>query len=412
MQFLNRKLKSSALQFSLFVSVLIALLLFGLLLYIHSSKILQSNIEFQLCTIENCNQAIQLELNKKEFDKDSLSISISSQFESKETVFNEFWGGFQRTLVQSKVKTKEFQKTAFLGSKYNDKSPCLFLEDTQKPLVVVGNTKIEGLAYLPNQGIKPGTISGNSYYGSELVYGNIKFSNSSLPKLREEFLEYLENIVRSKPNDYLIYSKTNSFKEKPKYIYQTDAIILNQELIGNIVIKSESKVVVTERAILKDVLIIAPKVEIQDNVKGNFNLIATEEIVVGEHVNLNYPSSLIVKSESKENQEHKVGIEIGKSSTIIGQIIFIKKEFNNIFETDIFIEENSKVKGEIYCQGNLELKSNIEGSVYTKQFITRTNGTVFINHLYNVEISNKDFSLTYAGILFDNSSKNIAKWLY
>src|SRR5690606_27563244 len=159
-------------------------------------------------------------------------------------------------------------------------------------------------------------------------------------------------------------------------------------------IKSESKIVIAERAILKDVLIIAPKVEIQDNVKGNFNVIATEEVIVGEHVDLDYPSSLIVKSESKENQEHKIGIKIGKSSTIIGQIIFIKKEFDNIFETDIFIEENSKIKGEIYCQGNLELKSNIEGSVYTKQLITRTNGTVFINHLYNVEISNKDFPLT------------------
>src|SRR5690606_29356935 len=207
---------SSALQFALFVSVLIALLLFGLLLYIHSSRIFQSNTEFQLSTIENCNQAIQLELNKKELEKDSLSISISSQFESKETIFNEFWGGFQRTLVHSKIKTKEFQKTALLGSKYNDVSPCLFLEDTQKPLVVVGNTKIEGLAYLPNQGIKPGTISGNSYYGSELVYGNIKFSNSSLPKLREEFIEYLENIVKITPNNYLIDSKTNYIKEKTK----------------------------------------------------------------------------------------------------------------------------------------------------------------------------------------------------
>lgn len=411
LQFLNRKLKSSALQFALFVSVLIALLLFGLLLYIHSSKILQSNTEFQLNAIENCNQAIQLELNNKEFHKDSLSISISSQLELKETFFNEFWGGFQKTLIQSRVKTKEFKKAAFLGSKYNELSPCLYLEDTQKPLVVVGNTKIEGSAYLPSQGIKPGTISGNSYYGNQLVYGNIQLGNSDLPKLREEFLEYLPKILKSRPNDFLD-SSSNSFKERTKFIYQTGTIVLNQDLIGNIIIKSETSIIITENSKLKDVLIIAPKVEIQDNVKGNFNVISTKEIIIGNNVNLEYPSSLIINSDVKEKVEHKVGISVGKSSTIIGQIIFLKDKIDNIFETDIFIDENSKIKGEIYCQGNLELKSNVEGSVYTHQFITRANGTVFVNHLYNIEISNKYFPFAYAGIPFDKSQKNIAKWLY
>lgn len=412
MQFLNRKLKSSALQFALFVSVLIALLIFGLLLYIHSSKIFQSNTEFQLNAIENCNQAIQLELNNKEFDKDSISISISSQLESKETLFNEFWGGFQKNLIQSRVKTKEFKKAAFLGSKYNKLSPCLFLEDTQKPLVVVGNTKIEGLAYLPNQGIKPGTISGNSYYGNQLVYGNIQLSNSNLPKLREEFLEYLTKIIKSRPKDFLIDSNSNSFKERTKFIYQTGTIVLNQELIGNIIIKSESSITITENSKLKDVLIIAPKVEIKDNVKGSFNVIASEQIIVGNNVNLEYPSSLIMNNDVKEKQEHKVGIGIGKLSRVTGQIILLKDKIDSVFETDIFIDENSKIKGEIYCQGNLELKSNIEGSVYTSQFITRANGTVFVNHLYNIEISNKDFPLTYAGIPYDKSQKNIAKWVY
>lgn len=412
LQFLNRKLKSSALQFALFVSVLIALLLFGLLLYIHSSKILQSNTDFQLYTIENCNQALQLELNNKEFDKDSLSFSVLPQSESKETIFNEFWGGFQKTLIRSRVKTKEFKKAAFLGSKYNELSSCLYLEDTQKSLVVVGNTKIEGLAYLPNQGIKPGTISGNSYYGNQLVYGNIQLSNSNLPKLREEFLEYLDRIEKNRPNDFLIDSRIISFKESTKFIYQTGTIVLNQELIGNIIIQSETTIIITENSKLKDVLIIAPKVEIQDNVKGNFNVIATKEIIVGNNVNLDYPSSLIINSDVKEKVEQKVGISIGKLSNIKGQIILLKDKLDNIFETDIFIDENSKIKGEIYCQGNLELKSNVEGSVYTHQFITRANGTIFINHLYNIEISNKNFPLNYAGIPFDKSQKNIAKWLY
>lgn len=413
MQFLNRKLKSSALQFALFVSVLIALLLFGLLLYIYSSKILQLNSDYQIDTINNSNQMLLLELNSQDFKNDSIITSLSSQFDSKEIIFNEFWGGFQKTIVKSEIKTKQFDKVAFLGSKYSKNTPCLFLEDTQKPLVVVGSTKIEGIVYLPDQGVKPGTISGNSYYGDQLIYGNIKHGRATLPELRNEFYDYLEYILKSKPDDFLIETSLNSFKKHVKYIYQIGTINLTQELIGNIIIKSESKVVITKNSNLKDVLIIAPKVEIQDNVKGKFNVIASEEISIGNHVNLDFPSSVIVKKQDNNaDLEKKAGISIGQFSIIKGQVIFLKEQINNIFETDIFIDEKSKVKGEIYCQGNLELKSNVEGSVYTHQFVTRANGTIFVNHLYNIEISNKDFPLNYGGIPFDKSQKNIVKWLY
>lgn len=414
MRFPNKKIKSSALQFALYISVIITLLLFGLLLYIHSSKILQYNAQYQLQTIENVNTVLFLELSNKTFKSDSIKTSVSTEYDSKEILLNEFWGGFQKTTVISKIKSKYFKKTALLGSKYSENSPCLYLEDTQKPLVVVGNTKIEGIAYLPAQGVRPGTISGEEYYGNQLIYGNSFSVNSGIPKLKKEFLNYIDNLLKYPQSANQDNREINSFDNAIGVIQSNYIITLNKNLTGNIIVKSQNKIIVKESSHLKDVILVAPIVEVLDGVKGNFHIIASEKIVIGNHVNLDYPSSVITQlNETKLSEEpNKIGVGIGKFTTIKGQIILLKEQTDNVFDTDILIDQNSKITGEIYCLGNLELKCDVEGSVYARQFITRASGTIFINHLYNVKISTKNFPLSYGGIPLENTQKSIVKWLY
>jgi hypothetical protein len=88
-----------------------------------------------------------------------------------------------------------------------------------------------------------------------------------------------------------------------------------------------------------------------------------------------------------------------------------KKEDDN-FTTHLICSKDSKIIGEVYCQGNFELIGSVFGTVYTNQFVSNTAGTIFVNHLYNATITSEDFPDFYSGMLFENENKSILKWLY
>lgn len=412
MLLLNKKIKSGALQFSIFVSVLIALLILGLLLYLHSVKTLGQNSQSLIKAIENNNQAFLYELNTKTFFKDSLFINISREEKAEQIIKNEFWGTYQKTYVDSRFLRKNFKRVAFLGSKYNQRDkPALYLKNTRQPLVLVGDTKIEGLAFLPDQGVKPGNILGNAYYGNKLIYGDIKFSTSDLPKLRGEYFTYLKELTNSNNSQELLFNPENSFLESTKLIYDVNTIILDKKITGNVIVKSETQIIVKNTSDLRDIILVAPKILIENGVKGMFQAIASEEIEIKKNVTLDYPSSIILYQTNNENSKpHRIIIDA--NSVIKGQVVFIGDNNENIFENNIYVGMNSNIIGEIYCEGNLELKGNVYGSVYTHQFTADYGGTVYINHLFDIKISNIDFPDFYAGLPFENEKKTIAKWLY
>jgi cytoskeletal protein CcmA (bactofilin family) len=310
-----------------------------------------------------------------------------------------------------------------LGTGIKTNRPALYLQDTYKPLAVAGTTQIKGLAILPEQGIRSGNIAGNSYYGTELVYGKTEKSTTQLPTLKCDYKPiidfYLNTYQPVKEDAYIeLGSKKiiqNSFKEPLKGFYSKQPITLDNTTIqGNIIIRSDVKITVRNTAILKDIIIAAPVIEIQDGTHGNFQAFAGKSINMGKGCILNYPSALVLqKAEdiSTDNNPLYNKISIGENSVVKVSICYFGPKEEN-YKVNIFMAPMSCIKGEIYCQGNLELRGNVAGTVYTKQFVTNEAGTIFVNHLYNAEISTVNFPESFGGILLDNNSKTVMKWLY
>ena len=169
---------------------------------------------------------------------------------------------------------------------------------------------------------------------------------------------------------------------------------------------------------MKDVILIAPEIEIQNNVKGNFQAIASKNIVLGEHVELNYPSALLVnKEQSLQTNEVDVfnersGIIVNNNSTIKGMIVYLSSSEKNNYNAQIELKEKATLIGEVYCNQNLELKGTVHGSVFTNNFIAKQSGSIYQNHIYNGSIIASELPQEYVGVLFESSKKGVAKWLY
>jgi len=421
------KLKAGALQLILFILVVIALLLTAFILLVNTHKRFQIQADFIIEATRNADKGINYSLQNTIRLDDTTAINLKDEDYKSLKVHRGFWGVFEKITTVSQIKSNRFQKIALIGAiQPENNRTVLYVQDNNKPLVLVGDTKIEGTAFLPKQGVKSGTISGQSYYGSQLIYGQTKVS-SNLPEVFSETIthiksiDYLDSKIKSHQfiaiesgNQYI-----NSFLKPCQVVFSNNDLYLKEiSLTGNIIIQSKTKIIVEASSTLKDVVLVAPEIEIQNNVAGNFQAIASKNIIVGKSVRLDYPSALVL-NEKKRISTQKIinesitqSIIINDNSTIKGLILFLGQDQPKNYKAQIKLKEKATIIGELYCNKNTELEGTVYGTVYSNNFIANQYGSIYQNHIYNGMININELSEEYVGLTFNNSKKGVLKWLY
>src|SRR5690606_28670856 len=93
-----------------------------------------------------------------------------------------YWGLFEKLAVRSKLPHKEFTKVALAGGRFGKRDRySLFLREINRPLVLVGNSKLQGKLYLPKDGVRPGNMGGKSFTGTVSPPSDILVSKQQLP---------------------------------------------------------------------------------------------------------------------------------------------------------------------------------------------------------------------------------------
>ncbi len=412
------KIKAGALQLTILITVVIAVLLMAFVLLVQTHKKVNLQSHFILEMVQEANNGIQHILGKSIPEKDSLTIQKDTY--KHITVHRDFWGVFEKGTSVARIKQNSFKKAALIGgSPQKTNQLALYLEDNNTPLVVVGTTRIEGLSYLPEQGVKSGSIAGQSYYGTQLIYGNIKTSGK-LPQIASEVILQLttlpKQIFKLKAHDFIAITngKTyrNSFFDSTKIVFsKKDIHLQNVQLTGNFIVQSDTKIIVDSSTVLKDVLLIAPTIEIKEQVKGRFQAMASKSINVGKNTRLDYPSALVLHTKNTATQQSKSQLHVGKNTIIKGVVVYLGNTANN-YSPQILLAENTTVFGEVYCNKNLELKGTVYGTVYANNCISKQFGSIYKNHIYNGTIIAQKRNPEYVGLLFENSKKNVLQWLY
>ena len=200
----KQKIQAGALQFVLFIGAVIAVLLLSFVLVSYSHSLFQKKTEVTVAVIRASDEALKKSFAEpmdigqiKDFGLDN-TLGVTTE------VSKTYWGALELRRAKAKKGSFEFERLALVGQA-NDERPALYLKDNQRPLVLAGNTKIQGTAYLPERGVKMGNIYGNSYYATQLIYGEEKQSQSELPKLSEEIKRQVQllatrNLAKDRPS--------------------------------------------------------------------------------------------------------------------------------------------------------------------------------------------------------------------
>ena len=422
-----KKLRSGALQFTVFIGLLIALLLGALVLYAYTFHYMKEQAKGTVAMIQLSNFGIDYLMTEPIMSSDTLLVPLQEEVNKSIQVQLAQWGVFEKAYSKAHFRNKHFIKTAIIGGKFStDNTPVLYLQETQNALSLVGSTIIKGAVYLPSQGVKTGYIAGNSYYGATLIDGTIEKSKTSLPPLSKNVLASLDELFKMNPSEQQGMETVNpakltvqSFETITKYWVSKNPIVLeNVSITGNIIIKSNQQIQVKASAHLKDVILVAPTVIIEEATKGVFQVLASKQITVHKNCELNYPSSLVLYQEELDSSQRNTPnstinqIFIDTGTLIRGVVLYYNKKEVSNFDTAIKIENGVTIKGQVYCNGNIDLQGTVSGILLTKQFLANQAGSIYVNHIYNGRINNDDLPSSYGGLLFEQQPKTIMKWLY
>lgn len=418
------KIKAGTLQISMYVIVVVALLLSGFILFVHTHKLMALKVGLTKQVVKDAQFGMHYALKHSIISQDTLDIAKEQYKEGSLKIHANYWGVFEKCISISKIKNHQFDKIGLLGGKQDlSNRTALYLKDRNKPLVLVGNALVSGTTYLPKQGVRTGNISGHSFYGNRPINGRVFTSKSNLPRWPSKLVDNIKNIAFDistlKMEQFLDIKSheicTNSFKAPVKVVYGNNTLELaNVSLLGNIIVQSRSKIIVYPSTRLKDVILVAPEIEIKSGTNGSFQAFATKGILIEGGCNLAYPSAIVLRERSNkilgDNKQKSPSISINKGCNISGIIAYMGTTTN--YQSQVFIDESTTINGEVYCNQNLELLGTVNGSVFTSGFVANQSGSSYQNHLYNGKIILSNLPEVYSGLLFENKEKSVVKWLY
>lgn len=418
-------LRAGSLFYALAISVIIALLSSSLLLAAHFSRLSLQQDTAAEEVIRNANSGLQLlmsaeynasrEVNETDLfgrGMDSVQLGLKS------------WGAFEIALVRAHRNRFSHELIASVGWQpdANDQT-ALTLADLDRPLSVTGKTELRGDCYLPKSGIKRAYIEGESYSGSQLVYGLQKNADRFLPKYNDTLVKRIERLFDFVPgaNDSVLPldlfmttdSICNSFRNRPLYIFSNGALsIRSKNISGQVCIISRRSVQVEKNSILKDVLIIAPQIQIADEVQGQFQAFARDSLETGTDLLLHYPSVLGLIA--TEKSPARALLLLGENSLVMGQVFACS--LANDFKKQVIVqlEKESAVYGSIYSGGLVDLKGTVTGDVTCSKFELRTASAVYENHLMNAVINRPRRSAAFVASAITRKKsdhKAVAAWL-
>lgn len=420
---LRYRASSAALTYTVFLMALIIGTLSLFIFAISLNRQVLWSLHTRETTIRNCNGGIEVLLGSNELVRngDTLKFSLFGNGDDTVLVSRIQWGLFERIFCQAENANYKYSKIAFVGGWSKEQGAvAIYLTNRGLPLSLAGDCLIVGDCYLPLQGISSGSIGGRYFTHDTLVHGKTSFSSHKLPNLAKALVENLNGFSQSvqQNNQHLesddFDSVFVSFNKQTQFFAHAQPINLtNKQLRGNIVIRSDKRIVIDSTTYTEDILVIAPCIIILNGFKGSLQAFASDTIKVGSHVSLLYPSVLCVnKSTSGSKVVNSSYICIGDNSNLEGCIV---NNSGSLLKSNAAISLGNKTKviGLVYCNGLAELKGEVLGSVYANGFIVFDPTTIYENYLLDVSINAKDLPYEFvAPGLFDLSSpRKIVKWL-
>ncbi|WPU99883.1 hypothetical protein SNE26_28140 [Mucilaginibacter sp. cycad4] len=418
-------LKASALYMVIVITLVIGVICSALIVaaYLYKS---QYQAKFRTGQLQNnLNSGITILLNSRDsIYKDGHAFSLFNGDADSINLKKTSWGIFDVCSASASISRDTLYKVFSLANSIDSaKWGALYLIDEDRPVSVSGNTLIRGNIYIPKAGIRTAYVDNQAYTGDQnIVNGKTFDSERRLPPLSAARLGQLQKQLSFSPpvNDlpagvdsiarsFLKPTLAFSFGKKAKTISHVS-------LNGNIVLYSDTTLVIDSTASLNNVLVFAKGILVKSGFRGSCQLFAADSISVERDCNFNYPSCLgILRFTTGNTVGLPAKLNVGDRTDCEGLIFSYQKDDQQLPPV-ISLGKKTRVQGQVYSMGilNLRAETTINGSVFTKRFLYQSEFTRYENYLINVSIDSRALSPYYLSSDLTpvaGKPKKILQWL-
>ncbi|MBQ4821387.1 hypothetical protein [Aquimarina sp. MMG016] len=396
-------LKAGSLLYAIYVCLIIAILSGGLIYIFTINKSLASRYEVKAQLVDRCESCFDYYLSNPDgFEKKALQKidlfddGLICEFKK------ERWGMYAKLQGKAYFRKDTVENSFIVGQRKQKRPLALYLCDFGEELKISGITEIKGDMKLPKKRYKVVNILGNQQANNPKVIGNIGVSSQNLPKIIPPQLTYPHNIKETSLSSFkkneLIY---RGFDQETMLIYLDKGENLDRMRIkGNFIIKSNDTIKIDDTSKIEDVIIQAPKVVIEEDFEGSIQIYADKEVVIESYVKLRYPSCIVIDDSTRDYDKK---IEIAEDVEIYGGIVIDGNSFRERQNNFVTVEENSMIVGDVYCNGILELKGSVIGSVYAHKLQLETRSSKYADVILNGLIDTENIPEGYVKLpLFVN----------
>ncbi len=428
-------LKASALYIVIVIALVIGIICSSLITAAYFYK-LQYQKKFRMDRLQlNLGSAINLLLSKEEGSQGEMVTDLFGDGKDSVSLKQGSWGLYHVGIAKAFQQRDTLYKTFLIASGIDSaKWAALYLIDEDRPLSVSGKTLIRGTTFIPKAGIKEAYVDGKSYQGDKrLVIGKEKNSGKALPEPDAKSMEKLNAPEILFPNPDTAFTLRDSFKRSfllpAKVIgFRNRAVTLSGiRLSGNIVLLSDTTIVIDSTAKLSQILVFARAIIVKKGFRGTCQLFARDSLTVESGCKFDYPSALTLirpakdgrgkekANNTKSTKGSQPKLSIGEGSIVRGTLLTWEKEKSQA-QTIIDLGKNSKIYGQVYAKGIVRLKDGVEvnGSIFANRFVYQTAYTLYENYLINVRLDERGLSRYYLtpGLLpVAGKNKKILQWL-
>lgn len=398
------KLKAGALQFTIAFSLLVLMVVLSFLLFhqLRGKELIDVQMNQNLSN-DICSATLIMEESPALFVRDPSEFYLHAEFFSDSVhVTVQEWGFYHIATLTNHFGPVTKQKSfLFTDDIHRNKlKPSLYFSDPHRYLSVGGKTFLGHETYLPAYGVRKAYVNGIGYYRDSLIHGTSHQAESELPVLQEKldgkYSRLCERIaafdsVISLPEIRVADTIFNSFQNKPLVILcPEEAVLKDICLKGNIVLKAVD-LDIRNTATVENCIIIAESVRIEDQFCGSGQFIVTRTISAGDSCRFDIPTVFCSESQSVAGSIH-----LGRDCFFYGDII---QRGSAPRESEVLaIGENTRMVGQVYCNGTVSFKATLFGSLFCRGFVHRMPNGLYNNYLFNVCIDFERLPPEYGGI--------------
>lgn len=413
--------KASALHLALVIALVVTILL-GSLIYLHYFYRSQTQKLNRWDTLQQGVEAASILSLSNDFPytaSDSLFTSVISTEDSIK-ISKQYWGFFDCVTISS-WRHIDTLRRAFLAGRQVSDSTVLYIVDEDRPLSISGKTILQGTAFFPKSGIRPAFVDGEYYDGiAEMVRGHIKESTRSLPAAETDRIEKIHALYNeAKEADYPILPYEATLRQsffQPTQIYHVSLpmSIMQDSIIGNIVIIADSAITISSRTHWQDAILIAPYIKFEDKVLAAGQFFAFDSLRVGKDVEVRYPSVLaLLRADTAKTSGQW---SMGENSRLEGLALAYRASVAD--QKDVLeLSKNTVIEGDVISYGMLKYTDplTIHGTLHTYRFITQRPSSLYENYLINLRIEREKRHPHYVSPYFWSAEKKakqaIVQWL-